>query len=80
MRVEKELTQKARKAFRAVFMYRGATRHYAYFDSHIEALKASDYRTRYLMGSLHPTIDYPVRMNIEVRGPRGGWVKIQNVY
>ena len=60
--------------FRAEFRYRHGTKHWQYFTSLAEALVGTDSSCTY-----GPTgraiVETPTSIQIQVRGPRGGWRK-----
>ena len=79
--VEKELQLRRKQAesvrgkdtpFRAEFRYRGGTKHYQYFVSQKDARLGTDSKCVY-----SPTgraiIETPTSIQIQMRGPRGGW-------
>lgn len=60
--------------FRVEFRYRQGTRHYQYFETYDDALKAEDSSCRYSpFGSA--VIERPLSHQIQIQGPRGGWKK-----
>lgn len=66
-----------RKPLRVEFRYGGSIRHYKYFDFIEEATKATDTMLRYELGAFQPSTYFPSSKQIQRRGPRGGWSKVQ---
>jgi len=61
--------------FRVVFSYEGGTKHYQYFLTADDAMKAQDSMCLYGPTG-NPIIRLPRTRHLEVRGPRGGWNRI----
>jgi len=62
------------KPFRVEFRYRNGCKHWQYFTSYEDALKAEDTRCRYgIYGNA--IIERPSSEQIQIRGKRGGWSK-----
>jgi len=83
LRIEQELAKRREQAesvrgkdtpFRTEFRYRGGMKHWQYFASSDDALKGTDSRCTY-----GPTgraiVEIPTSIQIQIRGPRGGWKK-----
>lgn len=81
MRIEGEL-QKRREQyesvrgkdtpFRVEFRYRGGTRHYQYFETMLDAQRATDSSCHYSLSG-RAIVEHPRSQVVQARGPRGGW-------
>lgn len=62
--------------FRVEFRYPHGTLHYKYFNQIDETASATDTMSKFEFGASKPTIYYPTSQQIQVKGPRGGWRKV----
>lgn len=61
-------------SFRAEFRYPGGTKHWQYFETYADALKGTDSSCVYGLSG-RAIVRAPTSIQIQARGPRGGWKK-----